>query len=131
MDKNFNCTNCGDCCGPVPVTGQELKRIREKIKKMPLATMYRLKSQNKSPFDCILRDAEKNECSIYDVRPDICRMFGFYEDMVCPNNPEHAVKSLEEGHKRIERNTKNDSVVGILSIDITWDRLLRGDIVNV
>lgn len=92
MSQSFNCLNCGSCCGPVPVMENELEQIKAKIKAMSQTTIDRLRSQERDPFDCILRDVEKNKCLIYKVRPDICRMFGFYEDMRCPNNPEQCNK---------------------------------------
>lgn len=33
MSKQFNCTNCGLCCGPVPVTQNEFKKSKEKLVK--------------------------------------------------------------------------------------------------
>lgn len=54
-------------------------------------------------------------------------MFGFYENMECPNNPEHATRSVEEGYKRIDNNTENNPVIGVLSLDITWNDILNGN----
>lgn len=125
MNKPFKCTNCGLCCGPVPVTKNELKKIKKEVNKMSFSKIQKLRSQKRDPLTCIFRDLENDKCSIYKARPDICRMFGFYKEMKCPNNPEHATKSREEGNKRIERNTKNNPVVGVLSVNITWDTILK------
>lgn len=120
--KNFKCINCGECCGPVPVTEQEAKQIREKISRIPKDKLFQLKHQKRPPLTCIFRDTEKNKCSIYDVRPEICRMFGAYKGMVCPNNPGHATLGHKEG---MEKLFKNGEPAGILGIHITWDNILK------
>lgn len=120
--KTFKCIGCGECCGLVPVTEQELKQIREKVKKMAWYEIKRLRQQKRDPFTCIFRDEEKNKCSIYEVRPLICQMFGFYREMVCPHNPEHAVLDHREGMKKIFNNGKP---IGILGFTFTWDDILK------
>jgi len=125
MSNYFDCTNCGLCCGPVPVTELELKKIKKTVKEMPFATIYKLKAQKRGPLECMFRDIEDDKCTIYNARPDICKMFGFYEGMVCPNNPEYATRSMKDGHKRINKNVKDNPVVGVLSINHTWDNILK------
>jgi len=126
MGKNeFDCTNCGFCCGPVPITKREFNRIKRYVKKMSLAEIYRLKGQKKSPIDCIFRDKENDRCSIYPVRPDICKMFGYYEGMECPNNLSFATRSKESGYKRIEKNAQKSEILGVMSVDITLKSFLK------
>jgi hypothetical protein len=120
--KNFKCINCGECCSPVPVSEQEIKRIREKISRMPKDKILRLKHQNRPLLTCVFRDMEKNRCGIYDVRPEICRMFGSYKGMVCPNNPEHATIDHKEGSEKL---VKNGEPVGILGIHFIWNNILK------
>ena len=122
MSRSFDCTNCGLCCGPVPVKENELKKIQKFIKGMPIAEYHRLKSQQREPLDCMFRDVKNDRCSIYKVRPEICRMFGFYEGMICPYNPDHATRSKEMGHKRLNNN--KDLVVGVLSINYNWNNIV-------
>jgi uncharacterized protein len=120
--KPFKCSNCGLCCGPVPVNEIELKRIQKKLKRMPRTKIEKLKNQTRTPFTCMFRDEERNQCAIYNVRPEVCRMFGFYDGMVCPENPEHATIGREEGTKRLSKGGKQ---IGILSLSITWDNIMK------
>lgn len=119
--KSFNCSNCGECCGPVPVNKWELNRIKKHLEKLPKSQIERLKNQKRSQFTCIFRDVENNSCGIYKIRPEICKMFGFYEGMVCPRNPEHATIGRKEGQERIG----TEETVGILSLQITWDNIMK------
>jgi len=119
--KSFNCINCGECCGPVPVTEQELKRIQKELKNMSKEKVLRLKNQKRPTLMCMFRDMAENKCSIYSVRPILCRMFGTYSGMVCPNNPRSAVIGHKEGMERLLNNGK---LVGILSIQYTWDNII-------
>ena len=75
----FQCKpGCADCCGPVCISRLELNRIvqRTGIKPKELLTSFRLKqSQKTGCLKCPLLDAQ-NKCSVYDIRPAICRIFG-------------------------------------------------------
>ena len=118
--KVFNCSNCGECCGPIPVNELELGRIRRALSRMPVEKINRLKNQQRDSLTCIFRDMESNTCSIYNMRPELCKMFGYYEGMVCSRNEEHATKSREEGMRRI---TKGGKAVGVLTMQINWDNI--------
>lgn len=120
--KPFQCSNCGDCCGPVPVNALELRRIKKKLSRMPKDKLERLKNQKRPPMTCMFRDIENNECGIYNMRPEICKMFGFYEGMKCPRNPEHATIGRKEGVKRL---IKDGPHVGILTLQINWDTIMK------
>jgi uncharacterized protein len=65
---------------------------------------------------------ESNECSIYNMRPEICKMFGYYEGMVCSRNEEHATKGKQEGTKRL---TKGGKPVGVLTLQITKENVFN------
>jgi uncharacterized protein len=119
--KPFNCSNCGDCCGPVSVNNLELNRIKKTLSRMPKNKLDRLKNQKRDSMTCMFRDVERNECGIYAMRPEICKMFGFNEGMVCPRNPEHATISRKEG---VQRLTKGGKQAGILTLQINWDNIM-------
>lgn len=79
---------CQEACGVIPVQRPELKKIRKRaqvdIEKYVLdgpdgITM--LFDADKSR--CPLLDDEGN-CTVYDIRPFICRLFGVVEGMRCP-----------------------------------------------
>jgi len=106
------CQGCkGLCCGPVPITEQDLKRIRIKLKSMPGKTRMALESQPRHYGTCIFYDLDQDKCGIHSARPEICKAFGYYQTLVCFRKPELAAK-------------KNwfpaDKPIGTLSIDITW-----------
>lgn len=81
IPKHEKCINCGECCGIIPASEQEINSIREYITKNGIKPIIRT---NKAI--CPFRDNEKKKCLIYPVRPVICRLFGVAKgNMQCPN----------------------------------------------
>ena len=74
--KNF-CKGCGGCCGPVPVTAKEKDDILEYIRKNNINPV------KKGELECNF--LVNSKCSIYAVRPLVCKLFGGYENLRCPN----------------------------------------------
>lgn len=76
------CQNCGDCCGMIPVSHDELQRIRDYIENYP---DIRAKAQQQAHVrdSCPFRDDEARHCLIYPVRPMLCRLMGVTEGMQC------------------------------------------------
>jgi Fe-S-cluster containining protein len=110
--ESLPCKGCrGLCCGPVPITKEELKIIKKKIKSIPLKNRLELKNQDRYLGTCIFYDLDKDRCGIHLVRPAICRAFGYYKNLICFRKPEIAAVS--------NWNVK-DIYVGILSQDFTW-----------
>lgn len=111
--ESLPCQGCrGLCCGPVPVTEQELKRIRKIINTMPAKKRQELKNQDRFFGTCIFYDVNNDQCGIYSVRPKICRDFGYYKKLVCFRKPELAT---------LDKWSNADRPVAILSSDITWN----------
>lgn len=80
--KNFTingkCSNCGECCSNfLPISTKEAKNI------MRYMTKHDIKEQKSfAPISghftdgtCPFRDSINKKCLIYDVRPEICRLF--------------------------------------------------------
>lgn len=110
--EELPCKGCrGMCCGPVPITEQELKKIKKKIKAMPKKISLDLKNQQRFYGTCIFYDEINDRCGIHSVRPSICRAFGYYNNLVCFRKPTVAV-----GKNYIA----SELPIGILSIDFTW-----------
>ncbi len=110
--ESLPCKGCrGLCCGPVPVTEQELKSIKKKIKSMPHKIRLELENQDRYPGTCIFYDLVKDRCGIHSVRPSICRAFGLYKNLICFRKPEAA----RAGNWNVEEIT-----AGLLSVDYTW-----------
>lgn len=121
--NEFACTNCGSCCGPVPVSRQELTIIKEAVKKMSKKRIQQLQNQKRDTFTCLLLDTKMKRCSVYENRPKICQMFGFYQGMACPNNPSHATKSRGAGEKELKH--MKQEMAGVLTTQIKWEHLLQ------
>jgi Fe-S-cluster containining protein len=73
----FTCKEgCSDCCGIVPMTRLEWKRIQERTG---------ITKQYDENGNCnLLKDGK---CSVYDIRPAICRIFGASTEprLQCPH----------------------------------------------
>ena len=111
--ETLPCQGCkGLCCGPVPVTENELKKIKKKIKSMPSKMRLDLEKQTRYYGTCIFYDLEKDRCGIHSERPGICSKFGYYKELVCFRKPELATKKMNTSVKEIH--------IGILSVDFTW-----------
>ncbi len=85
----MQCDNgCGQCCGIVPITEKELKRITDYV----LLHFIQPVAQGHT---CPLYI--KGQCSVHEVRPAVCRAFGHTEGMTCPrgynvNVPERKIR---------------------------------------
>lgn len=76
------CTNCGECCGAIPANDAEIQAIRNYLDKHPDIRALAVR-QSGRVLDCPFRDKEKRRCSIYPVRPMICRLCGVSQGMQC------------------------------------------------
>lgn len=72
---NGKCSNCGDCCIPwLPLTNEEIKVIKDYISKHNIKPIP-LREGNNYYFDCCFHDRKNKRCTIYPVRPEVCRNF--------------------------------------------------------
>ncbi|MCZ8516592.1 YkgJ family cysteine cluster protein [Paenibacillus filicis] len=110
--ESLPCQGCkGMCCGPVPVSEQELKNIKKKIKMMSPKNRLELENQIRYYGTCIFYDQVNDKCGIHSARPSICRAFVLYKNLVCFRKPEAAAAA--------NWNMK-EVYAGILSKDFTW-----------
>lgn len=75
---NGECANCGQCCSNfLPVSKKEIKKIHRHIQKKKVAEQKHLVPAASQTVDwtCPFRDNSARRCTIYDVRPAICRDF--------------------------------------------------------
>lgn len=85
--KNGECRGCGKCCSNLlPVSKQEIKIIQRYIKEHHIQEAKHLAPvANNCAIDLICPfmriDVGKNKCTIYPVRPKICKYF------MCNKNP--------------------------------------------
>lgn len=71
------CSNCGECCSDfLPISDQDIKRIHRYIKANNVKEKHaNIVVQSGIDFTCPFRDNINKVCTIYDVRPSICREF--------------------------------------------------------
>ena len=87
--KNGECSNCGQCCGDIlHLSKKEIKIIDNYLKK------HEIKATSRCIFSvydntCPFRDNKNKKCKIYEVRPDICKVYK------CDKTPEEAIKNRE------------------------------------
>lgn len=82
---------CSESCGPIPAGDFEQRRLeRESGKALSC------------PDSCSM--LVDRRCSVYDVRPMICRLWGVTEDLPCPIGCRPSrVLSVEEGYSFLQR----------------------------
>ena len=83
IPPHVKCRNCGDCCGPVAATVDEIARIEDFVQSHKRAR--EVVNAPHEPLDCIFHDDENRSCAIYQARPMVCRLFGVTKGMKCPN----------------------------------------------
>lgn len=108
---------CGDCCGLVPVTETEYKRVERYIKENDIVPQD---NDDQCPF------FQQGKCVVYPVRPLICQLFGHSEDplMTCPhgynvNVPEREVHRMLAGNGQATK-TLHEFVPQFLEKAKTW-----------
>lgn len=79
-----NCTGCGECCGAILVTEQEMKEIQIYLATHPEVKQEASQREGKL-LHCPFRDDDKHSCRIYPVRPLVCRLMGVCKGMNCKN----------------------------------------------
>lgn len=85
---------CAESCGPIAMERVEWERICKRVGYEPRG--------NLATLDCpLLRDGL---CSVYAIRPMICRLWGIVESMECPwgCKPERYL-TREEGFEFLSR----------------------------
>ena len=77
--KDGDCSNCGNCCSDLlPISSKEIKEIKRHIHKHKIKeSKHFLPTSERIGWDltCPFRDNDKQKCTIYEVRPEICRSF--------------------------------------------------------
>lgn len=75
--ENGRCSGCGNCCSNIlPMADAEVKRIAKYIREHGITEQKRLWA-NPEAMDmmCPFRDEAGRRCVIYEVRPEICRVY--------------------------------------------------------
>ena len=82
---SFDCKHCHQCEGPIVWFEPEEIMMRDYLKKHNMKYLKWSKEQfernkNKCPY------LKKGRCSIYEVRPIVCRLQGVVPDLPCKHN---------------------------------------------
>ena len=71
--KNGKCTKCGNCCTALlPMTKDELKTIQRYVKRKHILIVRHIGGLD---LTCPFRNDDLGICTIYEIRPQICRDF--------------------------------------------------------
>lgn len=76
--KDGKCSGCGNCCSNLlQMSQKEVDAIHRYIKKHGIKECKHLLPVAKPAFDmtCPFRNNDKKICTIYEVRPEICKQF--------------------------------------------------------
>ena len=90
------CSECGSCCSNfLPISSKEIKQIEWYIRKHHIKECRHNFTASLMDLTCpfLMDDKAKEKCSIYPVRPEICKSF------VC-NDPQGARKNKALMHKK-------------------------------
>ena len=76
--KEGKCSGCGNCCSNfLPMSQKEIDTIKKYIKKNGIKECKHILPLSTPVIDmtCPFRNNDKGVCTIYEVRPEICRQF--------------------------------------------------------
>lgn len=107
----FQCKEgCYDCCGPVELSRLEYMRCIRASGRTAREVRQQMQNNLKQEiYTCPLLDPEKKQCSVYAVRPAICRLFGVVKgELLCPHGyaPESAALISDEQARAILRKVE-------------------------
>jgi hypothetical protein len=103
----FECKEgCFDCCGPLELSRLEYMRCIQASGRTAKDVKRQMQNNIKQGiYTCPLLDTETKQCSVYAVRPAICRLFGVvdHELLRCPHGyaPESSALLNNEQSKEI------------------------------
>lgn len=100
---------CQESCGPIGMTTVEFRRILESTEIVPSID---------GQGTCLL--LVDGKCSVYEVRPTICRLWGITRGMECPFGciPTPRYLTREEGFKilgKVDKATGRKGMITTLS----------------
>lgn len=115
--NNGKCSNCGECCSDIlPISKKDIERIREYLKNHKVERHNNPNCFTQYDFTCPFRNNLQHKCDIYEVRPEICRVFK------CDIPPEKAALNRD----LIENKHKARSMTNLFFGDNTNEELIKG-----
>ena len=96
--NNGECSCCGQCCSNVlPMTKEEIDTIRKYIKKKHIKQQYHICIPENVDLDLtcpFLDNSKKLKCTIYEVRPKVCRDFICDKEKMKNVDVKYAIKCI-------------------------------------
>ena len=107
----FKCKEgCFDCCGLVVISRLEYTRCIQASGRSAKDVKQQMQNNLKQGiYTCPLLDTETGRCSVYAVRPAICRLFGVVKgEILCPHGyaPENSALLSNEQSREILRKVE-------------------------
>lgn len=84
----FQCKEgCYDCCGPIELSRLEYMRCIQASGRTAEDVRQQMQNNLKQGiYTCPLLDPVTKKCSVYEIRPAICRLFGAVRgQLLCPH----------------------------------------------
>lgn len=84
------CSGCGACCSNIlPLSTEEVNRIAKYIQKHGIKEQKKTyASPDAMDMTCPFRDDVSRKCTIYEVRPAICRVYKCDDDAAGRKHPQ-------------------------------------------
>jgi len=101
--KDKHCSNCGQCCMPIlPITFEEYKIIKEYIQTHHIEKQSPIDLEHQNIYmDCPFHDRTNKKCTIYPVRPEVCKNF------LCNHSMKRVNKDRKYYDERADINGKH------------------------
>ena len=95
-----------DCCGLVPFHIQFYAQHEELVIEAWVERLLRIENYTLPITDdlrCCFLDREELKCLIYEERPEICRLFGYVDELRCPYYDTEGTKRSRAERRRVQR----------------------------
>lgn len=111
------CSRCGECCGLfIPFNDEDINRIKKYVQLHNIKPFNRLDMEkNTFKAHCCFYDENKKECTIYAVRPFVCK------DFRCNR------KDWKKYRNMYEKHCKYNSSLSEKTILATFDDMIYKD----
>lgn len=105
------------------MSASRLQAILAYLKGLPRKEIKRLWRQKRDGYDCQFLDVETNRCSVYQLRPPVCQVFGYAPGLQCPHATGPVlVKIMSFAEARAKMEAEAD--VALISTEFRWKDLL-------
>lgn len=113
---------CGACCGIAPTTETEFRRIERYVKEQGITPIHHSDDEEQCPL------YQDGKCTVYAVRPLICRIFGHSDRLQCERgyNVDVAQREIDRMVGANGRPTRllHELVPSLAGRVVEWKRLL-------